>query len=291
MLDFDRLKRFQFPPVVQNYVARDVFLYALAVGAGADPLDSARLRYVSEKDAQMLPTFAAVLGAPGMWTRDHPELGIAYEQMVHGEQRIRFHRPLQVEASVVAQNRIGRIVDKGEGKGALVEVIRELADASDGQPLATLTYVLFCRADGGFSQHAARTDGPGEPLPSTPATEPHACINWPTRTDAALLYRLTGDRNPLHADPEVASRAGFKQPILHGLATYGMAGCALLRMFAGDDPARLAALSCRFSAPVYPGDVLRIEAWRHPAGAAFRVLVPDRGVTVLSHGVAELHPA
>lgn len=291
MLDPTRLKAFRFPVVEQSYTDRDALLYALALGVAGDPVDPTGLRFAHEESGAVLPTFAAVLGAPGMWTREYPELGIGYAQMVHGEQRMRFHRPLPLAATVRGESRIGRVVDKGAGKGALVEVLRDVRDAADGALLASMAYLLFCRADGGFSAGGAAGDAPGEALPAVPGRPPEQVQDWPTRPDAALLYRLTGDRNDLHALPAVAARGGFPRPILHGLATYGMAGAALLRQHGGNRPERLAALACRFSAPVYPGEALRTESWRDGERVAFQVVVPARGVVAISHGHAEFRPA
>ena len=290
MLNYEKLKAFRFPPVNQAYGDREVFLYALALGVGADPLNETNLRYVYERKPRVLPTFAAILGAPGMWTRENPDLGIDFEKMVHGEQRIRFHRPLPISASVVGRNQIGRVVDKGAGKGALVEVIRSVHDTRTDELLATLEYVLFCRADGGFSDQdlGATGDAAGPPLEAPRDRAPDIELDWAPRADAALLYRLCGDRNLIHADPEVAARAGFKQPILHGLATYGIAGAAIIRLFCEGETDGLASLSCRFSSPVFPGETLRIQAWRLTDHVAFRVQVPERGVTAISHGRAEL---
>ena len=288
MLDYRGLKAFSFPVVVQEYDERDALLYALALGLGADPLDPRGLRYVYERDAQVLPTFSAVLGAPGMWTREHPELGIAYEQMVHGEHRIQFHRPLPLKAKITGRSRIGRVVDKGVGRGAIVEVIRTVHDSSTDDLLATMDYLLFCRGDGGFSAEGQASDAPREPLTPTPESDFNLSVEWQTRPDAALIYRLAGDMNSLHADPEVAARAGFRQPILHGLATFAMAGAALLRAFCDNDSARLLSLACRFSAPVYPGELLQIQAWIQDHRIAFRVRVPERNVFALTHGSAEI---
>ena len=147
---------------------------------------------------------------------------------------------------------------------------------------------MFCRGDGGFSKVGGGGDEPGPALVATPERAPDISVDLPTRADAALLYRLSGDLNPLHADPDVATRAGFPKPILHGLATYGVTCRALLAVFCGNDPARLKAMRTRMSSPVYPGETVRVECWRQPDGVAFRARVPERDVVVLSHGHAEI---
>jgi acyl dehydratase len=178
-----------------------------------------------------------------------------------------------------------RIVDKGEGKGAVMHVEKTLADEA-GTPLASVEMVLFLRGDGGFS----KTGGGDEAAPASPATPesaPDAVIELPTRADAALLYRLSGDMNPLHADPAVAAKAGFPKPILHGLATYGNACRGILQTFCGHDATKLKSIRARLSSPVYPGETLLLECWRVGGEEiAFRASVKERGVQVLANGRA-----
>ena len=288
MIDYKKLKQFRFPAVEQEYADHDTFLYALAVGVGQNPTDAEALKFVYERDSRVLPSFATVLGALGMWTAAHPELGIDYEQMVHGEQRVTFHRPFPSSATIVGQSAIARVVDKGAGKGALVHVSRTIKDKASDELFATIEYVLFCRADGGFGATGSSSDEPGDALAPTPVSAPEFEVPWETRPETALLYRLTGDRNALHADPTVAARAGFRQPILHGLATYGVACAALLRTFCANEPARLKSMACRFSSPVFPGENLILQAWRAGQNVAFRVLVPQRNVVAISFGNATI---
>jgi acyl dehydratase len=288
MLNYPKLKAFQFPVVEQEYVDKDAFLYALGLGLGSDPLDIGNLRYVYEGEPKVIPTFASVLGMPGAWMRNHPELGITAEHLVHGEHHMRFHRPLPISGKVSVQSEIGRVVDKGQSKGGLIELIRTVRDHKSADLLVTSRYVLFCRTDGGFKESSGFGDDPSEPLSPTPEDRPHAQMEWRTRPDAALIYRLSGDRNPLHADPAVASRAGFERPILHGLATFGIACASLIRMFCANDPAKVLSMAGRFSAPVYPGDVLEVKGWESAGQLAFQVALPDRKLVAISNGVAIL---
>ena len=286
MIDYEKAKAWRSGPVRHAYTTKDSILYALGVGFGADPLDANELRYVYEKELSAVPTMAAVLASPGFWMRDRKDLGIDYLKLVHGEQGVTLHAPLPAAATLVGESRVTRIVDKGEGKGAVMHVEKTLTDETNGRLLATVEMVLFLRGDGGFS----RDGGGDEPAPTAPAmpdTPPEFSVELPTRADAALLYRLSGDINPLHADPAVAAKAGFARPILHGLATYGNACRAILAKFCGHDAARLKSIRARLSAPVYPGETLVLDAWRVGGEeVAFRASVKERGVQVLANGRA-----
>ena len=306
MIDVEKVRAWQSGDIRHRYTARDTILYALGVGAGADPLDARQLRLTCEKDLQALPTMAAVLASPGAWMRDRAELGIDFLRLVHGEQAITLHAPLPVAGTVVGRSRVTRLVDKGEGKGAVMHVEKQLTDAVSAQRLATTEHVFFLRGDGGFSngQGGAEpaTDGAAvapasvaaaaAPAAAVPETPPDVTVDLPTRPDAALLYRLSGDLNPLHVDPAVAARAGFKRPILHGLATYGIAARGLIERCADGDASRLQAFRARLSSPVFPGETLCLEAWMLADGeVAFRARVPAREVVVLSHGRARMQAA
>ena len=282
-IDYHALKTRQFPDVVHGYTAKDCILYALGLGLGADPLDADQLRFVYEADLRMLPTMPVVLGSPGFWIKNEPT-GIDWKAVLHGEQGLTIHRALPAAGTVVGRMRIEEIVDKGPGKGALIYSVRELRDHASGELLCSLTSTSFCRADGGFGGPSGPTRAP-HPLPER---APDFACDLRTLPQAALIYRLSGDYNPLHADPAVAVAAGFKQPILHGLCTYGVAGHALLKTLCAYDPARLRRMDLRFSAPVYPGETVRTEIWRDaPGRASFRARVLERDVVVLNNGRAE----
>ena len=287
MLDYEKTRNFRFAEVRHGYTARDTILYALGLGFGADPMNRAELPFVYEKNLVAMPTMVSVLASPGFWMRDHPELGIDAVKIVHGEQSVTLHAELPVAATVIGRSRVVRIVDKGEGKGAVLHTERQLSDEADGQLLATVEQTVFCRGDGGFSRQGGG-DQAAPPFEATSDSAPDAVFDLPTRADAALLYRLSGDLNPLHADPDIAAKAGFPKPILHGLASYGIAGRALVANFGGHDPRRLKSLRARMSSPVFPGETLRIECWRRDGGVAFRAKVAERDVTVLTHGHAAI---
>ncbi|MBS0391741.1 MAG: MaoC family dehydratase N-terminal domain-containing protein [Proteobacteria bacterium] len=294
-IDYHHLKHRAFAPVHQHYTARDTMLYALSLGLGNDPLDAAALPFVYEGapgGLRALPTLAVVLGYPGFWARE-ADTGIDWVKLLHGEQRVRWHQPLPADCAVVGKSRITHLTDKGEGRGAIMITERRV-ETEAGALLATMQQVSFLRGDGGYSEQGGGqpSDEPLAPLPHTPQDRAPDCTDTQLiRPEAALLYRLMGDYNPLHADPAVAAKAGFDRPILHGLASYGLVAHALLRQCAGGDAARLKALDIRFAAPVYPGETLVTEIWRVPGQAGqfqLRARVAERDKVVLSHGVAEL---
>jgi acyl dehydratase len=282
-INYQRLINWNIPEVEQHLTKRDTILYALGVGLGADPDNPDEHKFVYEASLQALPTMAIILGYPGPW-HAHPDTGITRSQVVHGEQGFRIHRALPVEGALSGLTRVTGVVDKGKTRGALVMTECTVREKESGFPLCTVTSTSFCRADGGFGG----PDGPVKtphPLPKTPPQ--HVC-DLKTLPQAALIYRLSGDYNPLHADPGYARKAGFKKPILHGRCTFSVAGHAILRTLCGYDPARLVAMEGRFSSPVYPGETIRTEMWVDGSTVSFRSTVPERGVTVLDHGRAEL---
>jgi acyl dehydratase len=292
MLDYQAVKHWAFGEIVQSYAERDVMLYALGIGMGADPLDPGELRFVFEKELQTVPTMASVLGTPGFWWRD-PRTGADWVKLVHGEQHLRLFSPLPTAATLVARNRVVSITDKGPGKGALAVIQRDLFDQATGKHLAQSTNVTFLRGDGGFSERSGQSSDPApEPLPAVPDRAADIEIELGTLRHQALLYRLNGDYNVLHADPEVARAAGFDRPILHGLCTYGMAAHAVLKTVCDYDAAPIRRLAVRFTSPVYPGETVRFQLWRSGARSVhLRAHVDTRGVVVLNNGLVELAPS
>lgn len=276
---YESLMRHRIPEVRQRLSKRDSVLYALSVGFGHDPLDASQLDFVdAHRPLKAVPTMSVVLAHPGFWMAD-PATGIDAVRVVHGEQRIAMHRPLPVEGEVVGTTRITGLVDKGEGRGALMYSEKEVRDAETGTLLATTQSTTFLRGNGGFG-------GPSGPVAEPhglPDTPPDSVVEMPTRPEQTLYYRLNGDDNPLHADPAVAARAGFPRPILHGLCTLGIVGHALLRTLGTYEPGRFRELALRFSAPVYPGETIRVEIWRD---GSFRARVPERDVVVINNGRA-----
>ncbi len=280
---YERLLALDIPEVVQTYTGKDAILYALGVGLGHDPVNANELPFVYENNLKLLPTFAVVLGWPGFWSRDL-DTGIDWVKLVAGEQGLALHRPLAPRGTVIGKTRVTEIIDKGAGKGALVYSERTVIDQATGELIATVTGTTFCRGDGGFGG-PPRATPPVHPIPERP---PDFICDLATRPEAALIYRLSGDPNPLHVDPAVAKAAGFPRPIMHGLATFGVAGHAILRTLCGYQPARLRAIAGRYSAPVFPGETIRTEMWRERAVVSFRARVVERDVVALNNGRAEI---
>ena len=282
-IDYQRLRNWPFADVEHSYRAKDTILYALGLGFGADPVDRDQLRFVYEDGLKALPTMATVLAYPGQFAKN-PESGIDWKRVVHGEQSVVIHKPLPAAGTVVGRTVIEEIVDKGAGKGALLYSRRDVRDKETGDLLASLRSTSFLRGDGGFGGPS----GPTRPVHALPERAPDLVCDIATLPQAALIYRLSGDYNPLHADPEIAAVAGFPRPILHGLCTFGVAGHALLRTLCGYDPARLRRMEARFSAPVFPGETVRTEIWREGQGrAGFRCRVLARDAVVINNGLAE----
>lgn len=273
LMGLERLTDIAFPEVEQSYGPRDTILYALGIGFGVDPLDRDQLAFVYEPGLRAMPTMATVLAAPGFWYRER-DTGIRHTSVVHASERIELAAPLPAAGLVVARTRVVSVIDKGAPKGALVVTERTIRDRATDRLLATVQQTAFCRADGG--RGGTHTAGPAPHI--VPSRSPDLDCTLPTQPQSALIYRLSGDLNPLHADPDIARAAGFPQPILHGLATFGVIAHALVRSLCGYDPARLRAMDCRFTAPVFPGDAIRTEMWQDGATISFRAYAGDRMV-------------
>jgi len=287
--DPQRLLARPFAPIEQVYDDRDTRLYALGVGLGHDPLDAGQLRYVfggaEGESLRALPTMANVLAYPGFWA-SQGDTGIDWRRLVHAEQEIALHQPLPARGRVTGRNRISALWDRGEGKGAFLQQQREVRDAATGTLLATVTQLSLLRGNGGFG------DGGSEGAPpaphAVPERAPDAVCDLSTVPQAALIYRLSGDLNPLHADPAVARAAGFERPILHGMATMGVAAHAVLRALLDYDDSRFAAMRVRFTAPAFPGDTLRTELWVDGSVVSLRTTAVERGAVVLNNARVDL---
>ncbi len=283
-----------FPVLRQRYTERDTILYALGVGAaaGAQPWDERQLRWVYEAQLQALPTMIAMLGDPGFWMRE-PDTGLDWHRLLHGEEAMQWLQPLPPAGEVLAHNRVVRVEDRGAERGALFVVERELHDATSGALWARNQTTVVARGNGGFSPPGAGLVALGAPavpaLAALPERAPDLRLTVPTDPRAPLLYRLSTDPNPLHADPAVARAAGFERPIMHGMCTFGLLGLLIVNEFCGCDAARLASLRTRFTAPLYPGETLACEFWRQDHRVRFRATALERDTVVLNHGLATLH--
>jgi acyl dehydratase len=265
-------------PSEHSWTSRDALIYALGVGAGAvDPFDE--LEFTTENstgfDQKVFPTMAVVLGSPAPALTTLGSFNAA--MLVHGEQAIELHSPLPVSGKVSTVAEISAIYDKG--KGAVVRIDMTATDTATGKPLFNAMSSMFIRGEGGWGGDR----GPSGPQNVPPERAPDHSVTYQTRQDQALLYRLSGDRNPLHSDPKFAAMGGFDRPILHGLCTYGFTGRALLHTLCGSDPARFRSMEGRFSSPVMPGESLTVNMWRDDDGAVFQTCGDD-GRVVLDAG-------
>lgn len=282
-MKLDAIVMRKFPPLRQTYTAKDTILYALGVGLGADPVNRTELPFLYEKELRIIPAQATVIAFPGRWLGD-PVLGVNYPKVLHGEEGFVFERPLQPWASVRGEYEVLGIEDKGESKGAVVFFEKRILDDTDGEVICRVRSTYFLRGDGGCG-----TWGTSVPPPDAlPERAPDKVIDLPTSKRQALIYRLSGDDNPLHIDPDVATAAGFRAPILHGLSTYGVACFGLVQQLCAGNPARLTEMFTRFSRPVYPGETIRLEMFEERGVWRFRARVAERDEIVLDRGVARV---
>ncbi|THD60432.1 MaoC/PaaZ C-terminal domain-containing protein [Phenylobacterium sp.] len=276
-------------PRTFSYGDKDVMLYALGIGLGHDPMDETELAFVYEKGLKVVPTAATVLASgagrgEALPTKEgHRPSQPNYLMLVHGEQKVELHKPLPTSGTFTTESRTIGAFDKGKDKGAVLLNQTTWKDES-GALVATLTGSSFCRADGGFG---GPSEGQPEPHP-IPGRKPDLSVDIATREDQALLYRLNGDRNPLHSDPESAKRSGFPRPILHGLCTYGITCRAVLQAITGYDPDQIASHQARFSAPVFPGDTITVDLWKDGKEISFEARVQARNATVIKNGLTVL---
>jgi acyl dehydratase len=269
-----------------SWNSKDALLYALGVGAGQMDPTGFELEFTTENSQnvtqRVLPTMPVVLGmggGPGL-----PSWGeFDFRMLLHGEQGVTLHGPIPPEGEVETVSKIVGIYDKG--KAAVVRLENEAKYADSGKPAFTTRFAAFIRGEGGFGENR----GPEIPdPPKMPDRSPDHEVTYATRSDQALLYRLSGDRNPLHSDPEIAKFAGFEKPILHGLCTYGFTGRALLHELCGSDVAKFGSMDARFSKPVMPGDTLTVRMWDDGKGRAIFQTVNQNGVVVIDGGRFEL---
>jgi acyl dehydratase len=284
-IDYAKLMAMKQLGMKYSYTGRDVLLYALAIGMGADPMDERELAFVNDATAiarplKIVPTFASV-AAWGAEPGTKAEMGLS-GVVLDGERDITFHKPLATAAHITADASILGVHDKKD-KGVIIRYKTLLKD-SDGQPLATLVGSSFALSGGGFG-------GPsdGQPKPhAMPSRPPDMTIDIQTRADQALIYRLCGDRNPLHSDPEFARRAGYPRPILHGMCTYGITCRGILQAYADYDAGAITRHAARFTSPLYPGETVTMEMWKDGSVISFEAKVRSRGVTVIKNGMTVL---
>jgi acyl dehydratase len=268
-------------PVEVSWTSKDALLYAVGIGAG-----TSELAFTTENtkgvEQQVFPTFAVVIG----WGRTNPLAGVGtinYALLVHGQQSVTPHRTIPVEGAATLTTEVVGIYDKGKAAVIVTETTAELAG---GEPLYTNRSSVFIRGEGGWGGDR----GPSGPANVPPERAPDHQVTYQTSPDQALIYRLSGDRNPLHSDPSFAALGGFDRPILHGLCSYGFTGRALLHTLGGSDPERFHHVEGRFSAPVLPGDALTVSIWETGTGEAVFSTATQDGTVVIDQGLCRFQP-
>ena len=261
-------------PTTHTYTERDVMLYALGVGCGTGDL-----QFTYERDLKVLPTFAVIPAFPAMLNLGGA-MAVNPAMVLHGEQRIEMGGPIPTSGTVVTTPTIKAVYDKG--KAAVVVVETESVDGK-GKHLFRATSSIFVRGEGGFGGDR----GPSGPRNVPPDRKPDQSISYTTLPQQALIYRLSGDMNPLHADPDFAAMGGFDRPILHGLCSYGLAGRAVLAAFCGNDPTRLKSFEVRFAGVVFPGETLTTDMWQVAPGKVVLTARTERG-PALAEAAAEV---
>ncbi|MBN9592086.1 MAG: MaoC family dehydratase N-terminal domain-containing protein [Alphaproteobacteria bacterium] len=281
-INYEELMQAKSTGVEASWGDRETMLYALGIGFMRDPMDTRELQFAYENDLKAVPTMATVIGWGASSTMARS--GINYLMVVHGEQRLTLHKPLPSAATVLIDERVIGAFDKGKDKGAVIVTEKVLRDKKSNDKLCTLVGTTFARGDGGFG-------GPkdGAPQPHTlPTRAPDLSHECDTRPDQAFIYALSGDRNPLHRDPNVAKMAGFPRPILHGLCTYGTACRAVISSVCKYDAQKITGFDVRFSSPVFPGETIVTEMWVDGSVVSFRSKVKERDVVVLNNGKCTL---
>lgn len=279
-IDYPEVLTLRTEAAPYSWSDREVMLYALSIGMGADPFDERELQFVNEafatpKPLKVVPTFASVC----VWGARPGVIELNRIMLVDGGCDITFHKPIPVVANVTADARVLGVYDKGKEKGAVIQneiVVRD----GDGEKIVTILSSVFARGDGGFGGPSEGMLGPHQ----VPRRAPDRSVDIPIRHDQALIYRLLGDRNALHSDPDFARRAGFPKPILHGLCTYGLTCRAVLQTYADYDPSAFRRHSVRFSAPVFPGETITVNLWKDGNSISFEGHVRERRVIVAKNG-------
>ena len=285
-ISYDHIMSLKSEGTETSYSDRETMLYALGVGFGRDPMNEDELRFVYEgvNDPAYLktvPTMATVIQWGGGALRTS---GINYLMVVHGEQRVQLHRPLPSAGTIIADERVIGAFDKGAGKGAVIVTEKKIRLKDTGEALATLTSSTFARGDGGFG---GPSTGAPEPHP-IPERKPDDTFEAAILADQAFIYALSGDRNPLHRDPKIATAAGFPKPIIHGLCTYGTTCRAIISNMLGHASEKITGYDVRFSSPVFPGETVLLDVWKDGNVISFRARLKERDVVAINNGKCTL---
>ena len=279
-INYDEIMSMTSENVEISYSDKDSILYSLGVGLGNDPMNMAELKYVYENSQVALPSMATNF-------QYHSPLllkaNINFILVVHGEQKLSFTNPLPVSGDFISNAKVIGCYDKGAGKGAVIDVETTIKLKKDNTEICKLVSTTFARGDGGFG-------GPESPKSKIfrPEGDPDFVHEIKTKPDQALIFRLSGDFNPLHSDPNFAKTAGFEKPILHGMCTYGIACRSLVESVCEGDAKRLKKFDCRFSSPVYPGETIVTEMWKNGSKVYYQSKVKERDKIVIKNGVSEI---
>lgn len=282
-MKLEKLLNKKFPQLEHTLNARDAMLYSLGIGYGENAVDPKELQFIYEAGLQVFPGMVNVISHPGGWVKE-AELEIDWVKLLHGEQAFELYRPLEPNKTYVGTYRITGVIDKGIGKGVMIYMEKQLREKGHDEIVSTVTSTYVLRGDGGCGSTIDKAPAVHQ-LPDRPHDIKLALATIP---QAALIYRLSGDYNPIHADPILAQQAGFEKPILHGLCTLGIATRAVLQTCCENKPERLKSLQLRFSSPVYPGETIITEIWRDNKNISFRSKVIERDVIVLNNGLAKV---
>ena len=279
-INYDEIMSLKSENIEISYTDKDSILYGLGVGLGNDPMDIDELKYVYENGQIALPSMATNF-------QYHSSLLMSaklnFVMVVHGEQKLSIINPIPVSGDFLADMKVLNCFDKGASKGAIIDVETTVKLKSDGTEICKLISTTFARGDGGF-------DGPESPPQEIfePEGSPDIVDEITTKPDQALIFRLSGDYNPLHSDPNFAKAAGFPKPILHGLCTYGVACRSIVKTACDNDVKKLKSFNCRFSSPVFPGETIVTEMWKNGNNINFQSKVKERDKIILKNGVSEI---
>jgi acyl dehydratase len=282
MINAERLMAWDPGTLDASYGENDTIAYALSIGIGMRPTDPLDLQFVHEKSLRAFPTLPTVLGWPGRLT--DPAYGIDHRRVVASDLEVVLHQPLAAQARLSCRPRMAHLIDKGSDGPAILCMERTLIDER-GVAVATVRNSILARQQGGFG------GSPIDPRPAVrdlPQRPPDTQCDLATPPHLALLFRLHGDTNPIHADPDLAAKAGFPAPLLHGACTFGLAGFALTRQVLVGDVGRWGSMRARFAKPFFPGETLRTEMWLEGSQVLFRCLSLARGEIVLDQGLLTL---
>jgi len=279
-----RLEATRYPLVEQQVLPRDAMLYALGIGFGENPIDPNQLKFVYEKDLRVFPTMAITLCYPGAAARTAAHTGLDMRKALHVFQSFELVAPIPLNRALIGENKITGVFDKGADRCILWTYENHIRDGASGQSICVLNGASMCLIGGGVGGPR----GESRPRRKFPSRAPDAMRKIKTLPQAALIYRLSGDYNPFHVDPEMAEQGGFKHPILHGRCTFGIAGRAIVQALCADDALPLSKMEARFSSPVFLGETIRTEIWSEGRQVQFRSYVSERDVMVLDQGYAEL---